>query len=985
MRERKPLKPNTELCFVNHAGGAVRFVVCGVVGEGGSCLVYSGYYVNNAGARNTVRIKECYPYRLHLTRQETGELVASDDERDSYEEYKSRVRKSFDIANELHEAAGLVNATSNVFDVYEANNTIYIVSSYVEGSTLSRFTLPSLEAALRVVKGVAESLDRLHRAGWLYLDVKPENILLYDDAQGLIQLFDFDSVIPMNFGGDFSRYRMSYSNGFAPIEQKSGDMSCIGSHTDVYSVGALLFYLLFGRTPRAMDCGADVEYDFQDMKWSREYHPKVYGGLAEIFHNTLRAYYKDRYQSMSEVAHKLSEIEEYAGRQVVFANQGCVPACGAVVGRTEEIAKLTTWYKSGEKVIFLTGMGGIGKSTIVRKFIRDSRDEFDYVIYLQFKGSIIDTICDDMQLLINGYERDDGESREDYFSRKIRTAKRLTAESDTLLVIDNFDGRITGEFVRLMSVNWHIIAVTRSDMRGSGYVTQRVGELRDEGEICRLFEENMRRSLNDDERKMAVRIAESVDRHTLIMALVARQIDRSCLSMAEAAELVNKCGWSGIAPEKVDYTKDGAVIYERVSVIIRDLYDVSGLSEVKKNCLKLVSLFDDCGVAATDVRQVLHLKTLDEINELKDAGWVECADRRIRMHPLIRETIRRLTWNDECADAALEEMQLLHERIEELGDLHENAGLRQALSEVKSVLCCCTSDVRLSHSEEYNDLLCKSVIASPRDCEDYILRGAEQIFSTASRQKPYNITDVCDYVVFLLCQREDFAQAESYLRRAEAFASECKDDYVWGKYYDMLMDYYDAELSGAYWDDDTQAADIVDSMLRCSDLAIKHMSRSGHEAAGRLTVKYTLGKAMVLIRNRPGERTEIRRLIGSARRLIDSTRYGEGRHIFYMARAWYYTLCEEDCAKAVHNIEKARRTAEKIYICDLDRIDYFYIPAANMMLESGDADTTIKWLEEACDLCGLHEDTEPYTRKKGELLSCIQDTYNIINHFKPGR
>ena len=102
MKERKPLKLNTELRFTNYAGGDMHFWVVDVLGFGGSCIVYDGYYINNAGARSTVRIKECYPYKLHLTRNDREELIVPDKESEKFEIYKDRIRKSFEIANELH-------------------------------------------------------------------------------------------------------------------------------------------------------------------------------------------------------------------------------------------------------------------------------------------------------------------------------------------------------------------------------------------------------------------------------------------------------------------------------------------------------------------------------------------------------------------------------------------------------------------------------------------------------------------------------------------------------------------------------------------------------------------------------------------------------------------------------------------------------------------------------------------------------------------
>lgn len=167
MRERESLKSNTDIRFTNHAGGEMHYVVGEVIGRGGTCLVYDGYYINNAGTKTTVRIKECCPYKLHIKREENGNLVVAGSEKVRFEEYKERIRKSFDIANAFHQTSGLTNLTSGVYDRYEANNTVYIVSSYMEGSTLADAELETLSAAVRTILSVSKSIEKMHDNGYL--------------------------------------------------------------------------------------------------------------------------------------------------------------------------------------------------------------------------------------------------------------------------------------------------------------------------------------------------------------------------------------------------------------------------------------------------------------------------------------------------------------------------------------------------------------------------------------------------------------------------------------------------------------------------------------------------------------------------------------------------------------------------------------------------------------------------------------------------
>jgi len=480
MRNRKSLKPNTKLRFTNRVGGEMQYAVSGVIGRGGSCLVYDGYYINNAGYANVVRIKECYPYKLNITRNDDGMLCAVENDEKEFQKYKQKIRQAFDVAIGLRQTMGLTNFISDVFDIYEASNTVYIVSSYVEGCTIDETEFASLKDVVRAVISTAKSVEKIHDRGYLYLDIKPENIFIYDETFDLIQLFDFDSVIPINADENISEYKISYSVGYAPIEQKEGKLSRIGKFTDVYSLGALLFYLLFGRIARATDCGFDAVYDYEKLKWDIWYRKKLVRELDEFFHNTLQSFSADRYQTMCEAIIQLEIIEKYASMPAPFICSCHVTNNGVVVGREKECRRILEWYEGDEKLMFVTGMGGIGKSTIVRKFIDDNRDKFDNLIYLSYKNSVCETIIDDERFCINGYEKDESETTLEYFERKINAATELIDKEKTLLVIDNFEGGVDDELEKLLKLNWKIIIVMRADMSNSGYTYQRVEEFRQE-------------------------------------------------------------------------------------------------------------------------------------------------------------------------------------------------------------------------------------------------------------------------------------------------------------------------------------------------------------------------------------------------------------------------------------------------------------------------------------------------------------------------
>ena len=1024
MRERKSLKPNTDIRFANHTGGEMHYVVGEVIGMGGSCVVYDGYYINNAGTRNTVRIKECYPYKLHITREENGNLIVDGNEEARFEEYKERTRKSFDIANTFHQTSGLTNLTSNVFDRYEANNTVYIVSSYTEGSTLAETELESLSDAIRTVISVSKSVEKMHDNGYLYLDVKPENVLIYPETPDLIQLFDFDSVVPVDTDKCITDYRISYSMGFAPVEQKTGKMSQIGKHTDVYSIGALLFYLLFGRAPKATDCGFDVSYDYENLKWNMLYQQKVYKELTVFFNHTLQAYYKDRYQTVTEAIAQLKIIAKYADLPVPFICTGYVSNSGSVIGREKECREIEKWCSGNSKLLFVTGMGGIGKSTIVRKFASDNKERFDNLIYIQYKDNIIETVTDDMQFCINGYEKKEQETTREYFLRKLKAAKELIDDTESVLIVDNFSGSIDNDFLELLKVNWKVIVVTRPDMSETGYDCQKIEAFRNKEEQYKLFEDNMGRKIVPEEYRKLDRIIETVAGHTLALVLVARQIARSFIDIDTALSLVETNGFAGMAPEKVKYMQDGKEYYDRISAIIKAVYDVSVLSEDKKKCLKVLSLFDVKGIGVKEAREILMLESLDDIHELADLGWIELSENKVSMHPLIQETMHQIPWTNEYRKIAVTEMQMLFKAIklngkqeeypkklyernikikqnmersdladklvrkllhkkgvlgevtlerilsDEISQLPDYKKLRNALNTSKSVLYHCGKDSILSNEKVYKDLLFATLINSPKDQEEYVIGNCEKLFSDKDCINPYTIMELYDYVAYLLCQKSDYDEAGKYLDKAKSFAQKWNDNYIWGLYYDMLMDFYEELLNGAYYSEDEDEVALMNKMLITIDKAIHYMGKSKHEMAKNRYAKYVLGKAALMIRSIPEESRKIKSLITGTKKIIEKNTldYAEVRSVYYMVWAWYYTLCEPEMKEVLMNLKEAAVINEARNTSELDEVDYFYIPAANMMCELGEIKSTLELLDEAYKMCDTHADEIPYIRKKLDLL-----------------
>src|SRR5205085_786759 len=103
-----------------------------------------------------------------------------------------------------------------------------------------------VEEAVRIAVDIAHGLAFAHAQGLIHRDVKPQNVLLNDDGQPKVTDFGIARSLDIDQGVTQTGTVLGTSNYIAP-EQASGEP--VDAHTDVYSLGVVLFELLTGRLP----------------------------------------------------------------------------------------------------------------------------------------------------------------------------------------------------------------------------------------------------------------------------------------------------------------------------------------------------------------------------------------------------------------------------------------------------------------------------------------------------------------------------------------------------------------------------------------------------------------------------------------------------------------------------------------------------------------------------------------------------------------
>jgi serine/threonine protein kinase len=127
-----------------------------------------------------------------------------------------------------------------------ADGRLFYVMKLVHGETLTTHVarLPGEAAVLGVFERVAETMAFAHEAGVVHRDLKPSNVMVGRFGEvlvldwGVAKVLEADALAGARVG----------TPGFMSPEQSRAE-SATGTASDVFALGALLFWMLTGETP----------------------------------------------------------------------------------------------------------------------------------------------------------------------------------------------------------------------------------------------------------------------------------------------------------------------------------------------------------------------------------------------------------------------------------------------------------------------------------------------------------------------------------------------------------------------------------------------------------------------------------------------------------------------------------------------------------------------------------------------------------------
>jgi serine/threonine-protein kinase len=216
----------------------------------------------------------------------------------------------------------------SIYEVGEHGGHHYYSMSLVEGKSLEELVKSEKwrpgdgTEASRMVAKIARAVQFAHEAGILHRDLKPGNILVTPDGEPRITDFGLAKQVRSDARLTLTGHLLG-TPGFMAPEQARGRSGQSTPVTDVYSLGAILYFLLTRQPPFMADSPLDallLALESEAVR-PRRINPRVPGQLEHICLRCLEKRPEDRYSSAGELA---ADLEHFLKGEALAVNQQAI-------------------------------------------------------------------------------------------------------------------------------------------------------------------------------------------------------------------------------------------------------------------------------------------------------------------------------------------------------------------------------------------------------------------------------------------------------------------------------------------------------------------------------------------------------------------------------------------------------------------------------------------------------------------------------------
>ena len=275
--------------------------------------------------------------------------------------------------SEAEAAAKLSHANIvQIFEVGQVGGLVYFTMPFIDGQTLAKRMAAeplSVEEAVRLVYRLCLAIQYAHNEGILHRDLKPSNVLVDNNLHPIIIDFGLAKFAQRESDLTTTGQILGTPAYMAP-EQASGRGHQAEWSTDVYSLGAILYFLLSGQPPFTGPTAFDILWQVMDREppAPSKLNRKVSRDLDYLCSRAMAKKPAERYSSAAAMA---ADLERYLKHEPIDLPHYSIAR------------RLATWWRRSPILVsHVCGIGTTAAITLPAHLAKVSNSQTSYQLIL---------------------------------------------------------------------------------------------------------------------------------------------------------------------------------------------------------------------------------------------------------------------------------------------------------------------------------------------------------------------------------------------------------------------------------------------------------------------------------------------------------------------------------------------------------------------------------------------------------------------------